>query len=76
MACFVLFEVKKVAKVNPGKFLNEVKVETGKVVWPTRKETLTTAMMVVIMTALLGVFFLGVDAAFSAIVKAMLALLS
>jgi preprotein translocase subunit SecE len=76
MACFVLFEVKKVAKVNPGKFLNEVKVETGKVVWPTRKETLTTAMMVVIMTALLGVFFLGVDAAFSAIVKALLALLS
>lgn len=76
MACFVLFEVKKVAKVNPGKFLNEVKVETGKVVWPTRKETLTTAMMVVIMTALLGVFFFGVDLAFSTIVNALLGLLS
>jgi len=68
--------VKKVAKVNPGKFLSEVKVETGKVVWPTRKETLTTAMMVVIMTALLGIFFFGVDSAFSAIVKALLGLLS
>ena len=64
------------AKVNPGKFLSEVKVETAKVVWPTRKETLTTAMMVVIMSALLGVFFFGVDQAFSAIVKSLLGLLS
>ena len=75
MACFMLFEVKKVAK-SPVKFLNEVKVETAKVVWPTRKETFTTAMMVVIMTSLLGVFFFGVDYAFSAIVKALLGLLS
>ena len=60
---------------SPGKFLSEVKVETGKVVWPTRKETFTTAMMVVIMTALLGVFFFGVDAAFRAIVHALLNLI-
>ena len=57
---------------SPGKFLNEVKVETAKVVWPTRKETFTTATMVVIMTALLGVFFFGVDSAFSAIVRFLL----
>ncbi len=76
MACFVLFEVKKVAKVNPGKFLNEVKVETGKVVWPTRKETITTGVMVIIMTSLLGVFFFGVDAAFSAIVRSLLNLIA
>jgi preprotein translocase subunit SecE len=76
MACFVLFEVNKVAKVNPGKFLNEVKVETGKVVWPTRKETITTGVMVVIMTSLLGVFFFGVDAAFRAIVRSLLNLIA
>ncbi len=64
------------AKVNPGKFLNEVKVETGKVVWPTRKETITTGVMVIIMTSLLGVFFFGVDAAFSAIVRSLLNLIA
>jgi preprotein translocase subunit SecE len=65
-----------VAKVNPGEFLRQVKVETGKVVWPTRKETLMTGLMVVIMTTLLGLFFFGVDSAFSAIVKALLGLLA
>jgi preprotein translocase subunit SecE len=64
--------VKKVAKFNPGKFLNEVKVETGKVVWPTRKETITTGVMVVIMTSLLGIFFFGVDSAFRVIVRFLL----
>ena len=64
------------AKVNPGEFLRQVKVETGKVVWPTRKETLMTGLMVVIMTTLLGLFFFGVDSAFSAIVKALLGLLA
>jgi len=65
-----------VAKVNPGEFLRQVRAETAKVVWPTRKETVTTAVMVVIMTTLLGIFFFGVDSAFSAIVKALLRLLS
>ena len=77
MACFVLFlGLNKVAKVNPGAFLNQVKAETAKVVWPTRRETLMTGLMVVIMTTLLGLFFFGVDSAFSAIVKLLLGLLS
>ena len=42
------------AKVNPGEFARQVRAETAKVVWPTRKETITTAIMVVIMTTLLG----------------------
>ena len=64
------------AKVSPGEFARQVRAETAKVVWPTRKETVTTAIMVVIMTAILGLFFFGVDSAFSAIVKALLGLLS
>ncbi|MDT9598365.1 preprotein translocase subunit SecE [Sphingosinicella rhizophila] len=64
------------AKVNPGEFLRQVRAETAKVVWPTRKETITTGIMVVIMTTLLGLFFFGVDSAFSAIVKMLLGLLS
>ena len=64
------------ARANPGEFLRQVKQETAKVVWPTRKETVTTGIMVLIMTTVLGVFFFGVDSAFSAIVKALLGLLS
>jgi preprotein translocase subunit SecE len=64
-----------VAKFNPGKYLNEVKVETAKVVWPSRKETITTTIMVVIMTSVLAIFFLGVDSAFSATVKGLLGLI-
>ncbi len=64
------------AKVNPGEFFRQVRAETAKVVWPTRKETMTTALMVVIMTTILGIFFFGVDSAFSALVRALLGLLS
>ena len=62
------------AKVNPGEFLRQVRAETGKVVWPTRRETMMTGLMVVIMTTLLGLFFFGVDSAFSAIVQLLLSL--
>ena len=60
------------AKVNPGEFLRQVRAETAKIVWPSRRETMMTALMVVIMTALLALFFFGVDSAFSAIVQALL----
>ena len=53
-----------------------MRVESGKIVWPSRKETAMTALMVVIMTSLLAAFFFAVDSAFSAIVHALLGLLS
>ncbi len=64
------------ARVNPGEFFRQVKAETGKVVWPTRRETLMTGVMVVIMTSILGLFFFGVDSAFSALVRGLLSLLT
>ena len=64
------------AKVSPGEFFRQVRAETAKVVWPSRRETMMTALMVVIMTALLGLFFFGVDSAFSATVQGLLGLLS
>jgi len=64
-----------VARVNPGEFLRQVRAESAKIVWPSRKETLMTAVMVVIMTTLLAIFFFGVDSAFSAIVQFLLGLL-
>ncbi|HZG45767.1 MAG TPA: preprotein translocase subunit SecE [Allosphingosinicella sp.] len=60
------------AKTNPGEFFRQVRAESGKIVWPTRKETVTTAIMVVIMTTLLGLFFFGVDSAFSGLVRFLL----
>ncbi len=62
------------AKTSPGEFIRQVRTEIGKVVWPSRQETVQTAIMVLIMTIILAVFFLGVDAGFAAIVKGLLAL--
>ena len=53
------------AKVSPGEFIRQVRAETAKVYWPTRKETVATAIMVLILTLLLSFFFFGVDAASS-----------
>ena len=64
------------AKVNPGEFFRQVRNETAKVVWPTRKETMTTALMVVIMTTILGLFFFGVDSVFAALVRGLLSLIA
>lgn len=62
------------AKTNPIEFIQQVRTETRKVTWPTRRETVMTAIMVMIMTTLLGLFFLGVDAVFDRIVRFLLAL--
>ena len=62
------------AKFNPGQFFNEVKAEARKVVWPTRQETVTTAIFVAIMMFVLAVFFLGVDTLFGEIVRGLLSL--
>ena len=64
------------AKTSPGEFIRQVKAETAKVVWPTRKETVTTTIMVGIMTMLLGLFFFGIDQLFASLVKFLLSLLS
>jgi preprotein translocase subunit SecE len=61
-----------VAKVSPGEFIRQVRIETSKVHWPTRKETVATGIMVMIMTLVLAFFFFGVDAVFSTIVKQLL----
>jgi len=49
------------AKVSPFKFLQEVRSETQKVTWPTRRETAITTLMVFIMSTAAGVFFLFAD---------------
>ena len=63
------------AKTSPGEFIRQVRVETSRVHWPTRKETVATAIMVIIMTLILALFFFGVDAFFSSAVKYLLSFL-
>ena len=62
------------AKTTPIEFIRQVQAETRKVVWPTRRETIMTGIMVVIMTTILALFFLGVDTFFNAVVQALLKL--
>ena len=49
------------AKLNPFKFLQEVRQETNKVTWPSRRETAITTVMVFIFAAVSAVFFLLAD---------------
>ncbi len=58
----------KEGKTSPGEFIRQVRSETSKVVWPTREETIRTAIFVFIMMLLLSLFFLAVDSTFSAVV--------
>ena len=57
---------------NIPQFVQQVRAETAKVVWPTSRETMMTALMVIIMTTMLGIFFFGIDSLFSAIVHSLL----
>ncbi len=49
------------AKFNPGQFVREVRQETAKVTWPSRKETMVTTGMVFLMVFMASLFFLMVD---------------
>ena len=49
------------AKVSPVKFFQEVRTETNKVTWPTRRETAITTGMVFVMSTLAALFFLFAD---------------
>lgn len=62
------------ARTTPIEFIRQVRAETAKVVWPSRRETIMTGIMVVIMTTMLGLFFFVIDGLFDAIVKFLLSL--
>ncbi len=47
--------------MNPLRFIQQVRAEVSKVVWPTRRETLLTTGMVFVMAALTAIFFAIVD---------------
>ncbi len=59
---------------NPAKFFREVRQEVNKVVWPTRKETMVSTSMVLILVFISAIFFWFVDSMVSAAVRAILGL--
>ncbi|MEX1127894.1 MAG: preprotein translocase subunit SecE [Vicinamibacterales bacterium] len=51
------------------RFLSEVRNETARVTWPSRKEVYATTVVVILTSIFFGVYLYGVDVAFSAIVS-------
>lgn len=49
------------ATTNPLQFLQQVRAEVAKVIWPARREVLLTTLMVFLLSALAAVFFSLVD---------------
>ena len=56
------------ARTNPFEFLQQVRTEVSKVTWPTRKETVITTIMVLVMVIAAALFFLAVDHVLSLLV--------
>ena len=48
-------------RTNPLTFLQQVRAETAKVVWPSRRETMISTVMVLVMAILASIFFLLAD---------------
>jgi preprotein translocase subunit SecE len=46
---------------NPFEFIQQVRAEAAKVVWPTRRETLITTGLVLMLVVFTSLFFLVVD---------------
>jgi preprotein translocase subunit SecE len=57
---------------NPFEFIQQVRIEASKVIWPTRRETLITTGMVLLMVVFASLFFVSIDGALRYIVGLML----
>ena len=57
------------ARTNPLEFLQQVREEANKITWPSRRETVTSTIMVLIMVVAASVFFFAVDAVLERAVK-------
>jgi preprotein translocase subunit SecE len=57
----VAADAPKKPRVSIPQFVGQVRAEARKIVWPSRKETWITSVMVFIMVAIASVFFFVVD---------------
>ncbi len=49
------------ARTSPAKFIQEVRQETSKVTWPSRRETVTTTAMVFLMVVIVSLSLALID---------------
>jgi preprotein translocase subunit SecE len=63
---------QKTKRFNVISFFKQVKSEALKITWPTKKETVTTSIMVFIMIAFFAMFFFIVDQVLGLIIKLVL----
>lgn len=49
------------ARQNPFQFIQQVRGEVAKIVWPGQREVLVTTAMVLVMATLTAIFFFFVD---------------
>lgn len=66
--------LETMAKTNPAEFLQEVRDEAKKVTWPSRKETMITTGMVLLMVFVASIFFLFVDQIISWVLRLIIGL--
>lgn len=59
---------------NPIVFLQQVRNELARVVWPTRKELTVTTIMVFIMVLICAIYFMLVDTVLSKVIRLVLGL--
>jgi len=57
------------AKLTPGEFIQQVRRETSKVTWPTRKETMVSTVMVFGFVFMAAIFFFLVDQLLAMLVR-------
>lgn len=60
------------SKLNPAKFVREIRQEMEKVTWPTRKETMVSTGMVLALAALAATFFVFVDWVIATLIRIIL----
>lgn len=52
-------------QLNPITYIKESKSELGKVIWPSRSETIRYTIIVAIVSVIVGVYMAGLDAIFA-----------
>lgn len=58
--------------VNPFVFIQQVRAETAKVTWPTRRETMISTVMVLAFAFLAAAFFFAADQIMAIVVELIL----
>ena len=54
-------QIRTMARTNPLQFIQQVRTEVSKVVWPTRREVMLTSVMVFMLSIVTAAFFFLID---------------